>query len=176
MRHALEFRAPINLGLATVIGVVGLHRWPFPTDNAFLAVIAARKPLLFEGLAHLYATLWFSTPLIALSVVSALLYVAVMRGNKRPACGPLPAYPEAASDGLAISGVDGCVYRAVARITASATSSSVGGTGVASPSRFVDRSPRAGASEPTVGRCGSARRLSTTLLANKLSYSRRLLS
>ena len=97
MRRALEFRAPINLGLATVIGVVGLHRWPFPTGNAFLAVIDARKPWLFEGLAYLYATLWFSTPLIALSVVSALLYVAVMRGDKRPTYGPLPHYPDAAT-------------------------------------------------------------------------------
>ena len=42
--------------------------WPFPVDNAFLAVIDARKPWLFDGLAYLYATLWFTTPLIGLTV------------------------------------------------------------------------------------------------------------
>ena len=94
MRRALEFRAPINLGLAAAIGVVGLHQWPFPSGNAFLAVIDARKPWLFDGLAYLYATLWFSTPLIGLTVISALLYVAVMRIEKRVGYGPLPAYPE----------------------------------------------------------------------------------
>ncbi len=53
MRRALEFRAPINLGLAVAIGVVGLQQWPFPSGNAFLAVIDARKPWLFDGLAYL---------------------------------------------------------------------------------------------------------------------------
>ena len=94
MRRAFEFRAPINLALAGAIGVVGLHNWPFPADNAFLAAIDARKPWLFEGLAYLYATLWFSTPLIMLSVTSALLYVAVMRGEKSVTYSPLPRYPD----------------------------------------------------------------------------------
>ena len=90
MRRALEFRASINLAVAALVGVVGLHNWPFPSDNAFLTVVDARKPWLFEGLAFLYATLWFSTPLIVLSVTSALLYVAVMRGEKRVKYGRLP--------------------------------------------------------------------------------------
>jgi TraM recognition site of TraD and TraG len=94
MRRAFEFRAPINLAVAGAIGVVGLHNWPFPADDAFLAAIEARKPWLFEGLAYLYATLWFSTPLIMLSVTSALLYVAVMRGEKSVTYGPLPRYPD----------------------------------------------------------------------------------
>ena len=94
MRRALEFRAPINLALSGVAGVVGLHRFPFPSDNAFLAAIDARKPWLFEGLAYLYATLWFSTPLIVLSVTTALLYVAVMRLEKGVSYGPLPPYPD----------------------------------------------------------------------------------
>ena len=34
------------------------------------------------------------TPLIGLTVITALLYVAVMRGDKRPAYGPLPRYPK----------------------------------------------------------------------------------
>src|SRR5262249_1615086 len=95
MRRALEFRALINLALAGVVGVVGVHRFPFPSDNAFLAAIDARKPWLFEGLAYVYATLWFSTALIVLSVTTALLYVAVMRFEKGVTYGPLPPYPDA---------------------------------------------------------------------------------
>ena len=88
----------------TAIGVVGLRFWPFPVDNAFLAVVDARKPWLFEGLAYLYATLWFTTPLIGLTVITALLYVAVMRGDKRPAYGPLPRYPKPSTRARAVSG------------------------------------------------------------------------
>ena len=104
VRRALEFRAPINLAVATAIGVVGLRFWPFPVDNAFLAVVDARKPWLFEGLGYLYATLCFTTPLIGLTVITALLYVAVMRGDKRPAYGPLPRYPKPSTRLRAISG------------------------------------------------------------------------
>ena len=82
MRRAFEFRAPINVALAGMIGVVGLYRFPFPSDNAFLAAIDPRKPWLFDSLAYVYATLWFSTPIIVLSVTTALLYVAVMRLEK----------------------------------------------------------------------------------------------
>jgi len=97
VRRALELRAPLNLAMATAVGVVGLRLWPFPVDNAFLAVIDARKPWLFEGLAYLYATLWFTTPLIGLTVITALLNVAVMRGDRRPFYGPLPRYPKPAA-------------------------------------------------------------------------------
>lgn len=94
MRRALEYRVPLNVVVAAAIGIVGLRRWPFPTDDVFLAVIEVRKPWLFEGLAYLYATLWFSTPLIGLSVVTALLYVAVMRSDEGVTFRPLPPYPD----------------------------------------------------------------------------------
>ena len=53
VRRALEFRAPLNLVVATGVGVVGLRSWPFPVDNVFLTVIDARKPWLFDGLGYL---------------------------------------------------------------------------------------------------------------------------
>jgi hypothetical protein len=99
MRRALQYRAPINLVLAAAIGLAGLRRFPLAADNAFLAAIGAREPALFAGLAYLYATLWVTTPLIALTVVSALLYVAVMRGDEPSWFGPLPPYPEPADRG-----------------------------------------------------------------------------
>jgi hypothetical protein len=56
------------VALAGAIDLLGLRAWPFPADNAFLGVIDVRKPWLFEGLAYAYATLWFATSLIGLTV------------------------------------------------------------------------------------------------------------
>jgi hypothetical protein len=97
VRRALEFRAPLNLVVATGVGVVGLRSWPFPVDNVLLTVIDARKPWLFDGLAYLYAALVVHAPLIALTVVTALLYVVVMRRDRRPSYGALPRYPQPAA-------------------------------------------------------------------------------
>lgn len=93
MRALVEHRAAINLALAGVIGALGLRGWPFPADNVFLAAIYAEKPWLFDGLAYLYATLWFSTPLIGISLVSALLTIAVLRQPRTASYSPLPPYP-----------------------------------------------------------------------------------
>jgi hypothetical protein len=93
--HALvEHRAAINLALAAVVGVVGLRGWPFPAENVFLAAISVEKPWLFDGLAYLYATLWFSTPLIGISLVSALLTIVVMRQPSSVSYTALPKYPD----------------------------------------------------------------------------------
>src|SRR5262249_20821595 len=96
MRAALEYRAPITLALAAVVGTVGLRAWPFPADNVFIAVLEARKPWLFDGLQYLYATLWFSTPFVALSIVSALVTIVVLRTGRATAYAALPAYPDPA--------------------------------------------------------------------------------
>jgi len=90
MRVVLEHRAPINLAVAGVIGTLGLHAWPFPAENVFLAVLAVRKPWLFDGLAYLYVTLWFSTPFIAL-----LRGVPAAGQREYPACiGVYPKNPD----------------------------------------------------------------------------------
>ena len=94
MRLLLEYRAVFNLAVAAVVGTAGQGAWPFPADNVFLAVIDARKPWLFDGLAYLYATLWFSTPFVALSIVTALATIAVLRGERATAYTALPAYPD----------------------------------------------------------------------------------
>jgi hypothetical protein len=94
MRAVMEYRAVINLAVAAAIGTAGLRAWPFPADNVFLSAVYAHKPLLFDGLAYVYATLWFSTPLIALTIVSALATVLVLRGGPSVSYAPLPAYPD----------------------------------------------------------------------------------
>src|SRR5438128_12116632 len=93
MRAVLAYRAPLALALTAIVGTIGLRGWPFPADNVFLAVIEARKPWLFDGLAYLYATLWFSTPFIALSIASALVTIIVMRRGPGVSYAALPPYP-----------------------------------------------------------------------------------
>src|SRR5215468_9892233 len=93
MRGLLEYRAAINLVIAAAVGTVGLRGWPFPADNVFLAVLEARKPWLFDGLAYLYATLWFTTPFVVLSIVSAFATIAVLRCAPATSYQALPKYP-----------------------------------------------------------------------------------
>src|SRR5262245_49223786 len=96
MRALVEHRAAINLALAAIVGVLGLRGWPFPADNVFLAAISVEKPWLFDGLAYLYATLWFSTPLIGISLASALLTIVALRQPSTVSYSALPAYPDPA--------------------------------------------------------------------------------
>jgi TraM recognition site of TraD and TraG len=90
----LERRAVLNLAVSLLIGVTGLQLWPFPGNNVFLAAIHDQNPSVFRLLTHGYATLWFTTPWIVLSIVTAALYVAVMRGDRRPVYATLPPYPK----------------------------------------------------------------------------------
>src|SRR5262249_26933026 len=94
MRRVLEFRAAITLAGAAVVGTAGLRAWPFPADNVFLMLLDARKPLVYDGLSYLYATLWFSTPFIALSMVSAVATIATLRCARNAAFASLPPYPD----------------------------------------------------------------------------------
>src|SRR5581483_10558477 len=99
MRAALDYRASITLAFTAVVGTVGLHHWPFPADNVFLAVVEAQKPWLFSGLAYLYATLWFSTPFLALSIASAGASIVALRFGERTTYAALPTYPKPAARG-----------------------------------------------------------------------------
>ncbi len=93
MRLLIEYRFVLTMALSAVIGVIGLRAWPFPAENVFLDLIAARRPGLSVALAYTYATLWFSTPLLVLNVIGSLLYIFVARLDRRPTSHPLPPYP-----------------------------------------------------------------------------------
>jgi hypothetical protein len=49
MRRALEFRTPINVSLAVLVGVVGLRVLPFPSDNLFSPPWARESPGCSRG-------------------------------------------------------------------------------------------------------------------------------
>ena len=46
MRFLVEYRFVLSLAMSAIAGVTGLHAWPFPSENVFLALIQARQPAL----------------------------------------------------------------------------------------------------------------------------------
>jgi hypothetical protein len=92
MRKVLEHRAVLNLALSLLTGSNGVQLWPLPEHNVFLAAIRDRKQRSFGCLLMDTPPLVYD-PWIVLSVVTAMLYVAVMRGDKRFVYGALPPYP-----------------------------------------------------------------------------------
>src|SRR4051812_43657915 len=96
-RGAIEHRFVISLALSAVVGVAGLHAWPFPSGHALLGLIEANRPMLYAGFAYTYATVWFSTPFVLLNVVGSFMYVFVIRTTRRVQSAPLPPYPPVAT-------------------------------------------------------------------------------
>ena len=97
LRTILDARPLVAMSLAAVIGASGLHRYPLPADDVFLSLIALRTPAIFQMLAYGYATIWFTTPFFAASLVTSM--VAILLYHRLPVTRsrPLPPYerPEA---------------------------------------------------------------------------------
>ncbi len=89
----LEYRMVVSVALSAAIALGGLHLWPFPADNALLGLIALMRPRLYAGFAYAYATVWFTTPLIATNTVMSLLYIFAARADGRARPAGLPPYP-----------------------------------------------------------------------------------
>lgn len=96
MARLLAWRTVASLGLTLMIGLSGLGRWPLTTENVFLAMVAAERPRLWQAFEFTYATLWFTTPFVVLSVLGSLVYIFATR-TQRGTFKPLPPYPPPAS-------------------------------------------------------------------------------
>jgi len=92
-RVVIEYRFVISLGLATIVGTVGLHVWPFPSQHPLLGLIAVNRPVVFAGFAYAYATAWFTTPFLLINVVASFAYIFVARADRSVRRLPLPPYP-----------------------------------------------------------------------------------
>ena len=93
MRFLVEYRFVLSLACSAIMGVIGLHTWPFPADNVFLALIQARQPTIYAGFSYTYATVWFSTPFLVLSSGFSFLYIFVARRigrRRRSRCRRIP--------------------------------------------------------------------------------------
>ena len=93
LRTVLESRQLLAVAIAAGVGTYGLRMYPVRGDEVFLAVIEARRPDLFQGLAYGYALLWFSTPFYVASLLSSLLAIIVYRSAPSASFRALPPYP-----------------------------------------------------------------------------------
>jgi len=91
-RRLLEQRAVLAMLLATGVGVLGVHTYPIDRGNVYLQLIELRSPAVFLVLVYGYATLWFTTPFFALSIVASLVTIVAYRYPAGARARPLPAY------------------------------------------------------------------------------------
>jgi hypothetical protein len=94
LQALVQLRVVLAMTVAVAVGTWGLHAYPVRlADDLFLQMIAVRKPFVFDVLSYGYATLWFSTPFLAASVLLSLL--AIVASRHAPTVRPraLPPYP-----------------------------------------------------------------------------------
>jgi hypothetical protein len=92
-RRILDARPLVAHLVAAGAGVWGLSSFPLLMDNVFLEVIALRKPPVFQVLAYTYATVRFTTPFLAVSLVTSVLAIVADHHLPLPRTRPLPRYP-----------------------------------------------------------------------------------
>jgi hypothetical protein len=92
-RVLVEYRFVISLALAAIVGAAGLRVWPFPSDHPLLELIAAHRPMVYAGFMYAYATVWFSTPFVLISIIASFTYIFVARADRSVRSLPLPPYP-----------------------------------------------------------------------------------
>jgi hypothetical protein len=92
LRTVVEARALVAMVVAACVGTWGLRQYPVDHENVFLALIAAKDPAIFHVLTYGYATMWFSTPFFAASVVLSMVAIVAYRHAPSVRMRPLPPY------------------------------------------------------------------------------------
>jgi hypothetical protein len=96
MRGIVESRFLISFVVAAIVWTAGWSLVPFPNDNPVLELVHYHKPAVYWSIRLTYVALWFTTPLIATSIVLSLVYIFIAKRDIRSHHGRLPAYPEPA--------------------------------------------------------------------------------
>ena len=91
-RKVLEHRSLVAMLIAAGIGTVGVHAYPVDRVNVYLQIIELRSPTAFLALVYGYTALWFTTPLVALSVLGSLTAIVAYRRPARAKQRALPPY------------------------------------------------------------------------------------
>ncbi len=86
-------RHAVCAALASVLGTLALVHCPFPDDNALLAWVRLERPVIFAGLQAGYWAMLFTTPYLALSVLSSLAYIFLKTADPTDVVSILPPYP-----------------------------------------------------------------------------------
>ena len=93
MKALFVHRISISFALSVGVSVLGTRVFPFPRDNALLAVIAETRPWIFTTFGYAYPTLWCTSTFIALMVASSVLYILTARVERGVTLQSLPPYP-----------------------------------------------------------------------------------
>src|SRR5947209_7349750 len=93
LRTVLRARVVLAMALAACIGMWGLHKYPVPSDDPFLALIQLRTPRVYNVLSYGYATLWVTTPFLAASLLTSVLAIVAYRYPSAVRTRALPPYP-----------------------------------------------------------------------------------
>src|SRR5688572_17770564 len=93
-RKIVEARALVALAVSGGVGLWGLRAYPVSHDDVFLGLIGERAPGVLSLLTYGYATLWFTTPYFAASMLMSLMAIVVYRRAPRARVRPLPPYPQ----------------------------------------------------------------------------------
>jgi len=96
MTELMAYRNLLNAALAAAVGLVGLHRMPFPEANALMQLVLLQEPHIFQAIKYAYLAMLFTTPYIALSVAGSLVYIFALRQEEKTELAKLPAYPHPA--------------------------------------------------------------------------------
>ena len=92
IRAILEQRALVALAIAMGVGTVGLRAFPVDRTNVYLQLVELQHPTAFLVLVYGYATLWFTTPFFAASMLGSLTTIIAYRRPVRTRQRALPPY------------------------------------------------------------------------------------
>jgi hypothetical protein len=80
--------------LACATGLILHFRWPFPSYDPVLRLIALREPAIYDGIRYIYSLFLFTTPYILFSLVLSGLYVFALRPQEKPRSLALARYSD----------------------------------------------------------------------------------
>ena len=92
LRIIVEQRTLVAMLVALGVGAVGVQAYPVDRGNVYLQLIELRSPAVFLVLVYGYATLWFTTPFFATSILTSLVTIVAYRYPPSARSRPLPAY------------------------------------------------------------------------------------
>ncbi|HUK34289.1 MAG TPA: TraM recognition domain-containing protein [Vicinamibacterales bacterium] len=79
--------------LSLAAGSVAYMQVPFASDNVLLQLVALEKTALYQAIKVTYVTMLFTTPYVALLVLSSLTYIFAVRHETLLTTPVLPPYP-----------------------------------------------------------------------------------
>ena len=87
LRKIVEARAVVALAMSGGVGLWGLRAYPVSQDDVFLGLIGERAPGVLSVLTYGYATLWFTTPYFAASLLMSLWRSSSIAARRASASG-----------------------------------------------------------------------------------------